>query len=53
MQHVEKEERCGRQVPGDWSWLVPPMSGSTCPVFHRYYHDDLPEPAYVEQIRPW
>jgi nitric-oxide synthase len=53
MQHVEKEERCGRHVPGDWSWLVPPMSGSSCPVFHRYYHDALPTPAYVEQIRPW
>lgn len=53
MQHVAKEEKCGRKVPGDWSWLVPPMSGSTCPVFHRYYDDARPEPAYVEQERPW
>jgi len=28
MQHVRNEEACGREVPGDWSWLVPPMSGS-------------------------
>jgi nitric-oxide synthase len=36
MKHVEKEEKCGRKVPGDWSWLVPPMSGSACPVFHHH-----------------
>ena len=53
MQHVAKEEKCGRKVPGDWSWLVPPMSGSACPVFHRYYDDARPEPAYVQQERPW
>jgi nitric-oxide synthase len=53
MQHVAREEQCGRKVPGDWSWLVPPMSGSACPVFHRYYDDARPEPAYVDQGRPW
>jgi nitric-oxide synthase len=53
MQHVAKEESCGRSVPGDWSWLVPPMSGSACPVFHRYYDDARPEPAFVEQPRAW
>ena len=53
MQHVAREEQCGRKVPGDWSWLVPPMSGSACPVFHRYYDAACPEPAYVEQERPW
>ncbi len=53
MQHVEREERRGCKVPGDWSWLVPPMSASTCPVFHRYFDDARPEPAFVEQERPW
>lgn len=53
MQHVAREEKCGRKVPGDWSWLVPPMSSSACPVFHRYYDDTRPEPAYVDQERPW
>jgi nitric-oxide synthase, bacterial len=53
VRHVEKEGRCGREVPGDWSWLVPPMSGSACPVFHRYYAGELPGPAFVEQPRPW
>jgi len=53
MQHVAREEACGRKVPGDWSWLVPPMSGSACPVFHRYYDDARPEPAFVDQPRAW
>lgn len=53
MQHLRNEESCGRPVPGDWSWLVPPMSGSACPVFHRYYAGERPEPAFVEQAPPW
>lgn len=49
MRHVRNEESCGRRVPGDWSWLVPPMASSACPVFHRYYDDSRPEPAFVAQ----
>ena len=53
MQHVKNEEACGRSVPGDWSWLVPPMSGSACPVFHRYYDEPSEGPSFVMQSRPW
>ena len=54
MQHLRSEESCGRPVPGDWSWLVPPMSGSACPVFHRYYDEaPQPDPAFVNQRRAW
>lgn len=53
MQHLQKESECQRKVPGDWSWLVPPMSGSACPVFHRYYDGEQPGPAFVEQERVW
>lgn len=53
MLHIDNEERCGRQVPGDWSWLVPPMSGSACPVFHRYYAPEVADPAFVQQPRAW
>lgn len=53
MQHVRNEESCGREVPGDWSWLVPPMASSACPVFHRYYDDSRPEPAFVAQAPAW
>lgn len=49
MQHLRNEETAGRTVPGDWSWLVPPLSGSACPVFHRYYDGERSGPAFVEQ----
>lgn len=44
LTHLQKEERAGRKCPADWSWIVPPMSGSQTPVFHRYYdtEDRLP-----------
>jgi len=35
MKHLKKELKKGRGVPGDWVWLVPPISGSLCPVFHQ------------------
>lgn len=37
LTHLEREERHGRRVPADWSWIVPPLSGGATPVFHRYY----------------
>ena len=40
LTHVEREEQAGRRCPADWSWIVPPMSGSQTPVFHRYYDGD-------------
>lgn len=53
IQHVKNEESCGRKVPGDWSWLVPPMSGSACPVFHRYYDAPQSGPAFVDQSKAY
>lgn len=43
LKHVSREERAGRRCPADWSWIVPPVSGSLTPVYHRYY--DEPDPA--------
>jgi nitric-oxide synthase len=56
MTHIEREQKQGRSTPGDWSWLVPPLSGSTTRVFHRYYPD--PEagagtPQFRYQPAPW
>jgi nitric-oxide synthase len=49
LDHVAKEERAGRPTPADWSWIVPPMSGSATPVFHRYYHEaDLRPNFYLD-----
>ncbi|WP_344858608.1 nitric oxide synthase oxygenase [Planomonospora alba] len=45
--HLEREERAGRTCPADWSWIVPPISGSATPVFHRYYTDVRLSPAFA------
>ncbi|MEU6344560.1 nitric oxide synthase oxygenase [Streptomyces sp. NPDC046977] len=47
LAHIDREERRGRTVPADWSWIVPPMSGSATGVFHRYYETGERTPAYV------
>jgi nitric-oxide synthase len=47
LTHLRKEEDAGRKCPADWSWIVPPMSGSLTPVFHRYYDTEPLRPEYV------
>jgi nitric-oxide synthase len=44
--HVEREQRAGRMTPADWSWIVPPMSGATTPVYHRYYPEADQRPGF-------
>jgi nitric-oxide synthase len=44
--HLEREERAGRSCPADWTWIVPPMSGSQTPVFHRYYDHEHRVPNF-------
>jgi nitric-oxide synthase, bacterial len=47
--HLDREQRAGRIVPADWSWIVPPISGSATPVFHRYYQTaDLRPNFYLD-----
>ncbi|MEF9886606.1 nitric oxide synthase oxygenase [Streptomyces sp. P9-A4] len=49
LRHIERESRHGRETPADWSWIVPPVSGSATPVFHRYYDpvDPSLRPAFL------
>jgi len=47
MEHLAEEKQQGRAVPGDWSWLVPPVSGSASPVFHRSYDPRPRIPDFV------
>ena len=55
MTHLDRERIQGRETPGDWSWLVPPMSGASTPVFHRYYSTDAAAgtPRFEAQLEPW
>jgi nitric-oxide synthase len=47
LTHLAREERAGRVCPADWSWIVPPMSGSQTSVFHRYYDTTELRPAFL------
>jgi nitric-oxide synthase len=46
LAHIRNEEKAGRPVPADWTWIVPPMSGALTPVFHRYYEEMDLRPAF-------
>jgi nitric-oxide synthase len=46
LTHLRNEEKAGRSVPADWTWIVPPMSGSLTGVFHRYYEEADLRPAF-------
>jgi nitric-oxide synthase len=50
LTHLRNEEKAGRPVPADWSWIVPPMSGGITSVFHRYYVEmDLRPAFYLDE----
>lgn len=49
LTHLEREEEAGRICPTDWSWIVPPVSGSATRVFHRYYDDADLRPNYLRR----
>ncbi len=51
--HEACEKKAGRMMPADWSWIVPPLSGSATPVFHRPYTDVTFTPNLFYQPMPW
>lgn len=46
MEFMRRERGAGRLPSGDWAWLVPPISGSACPVFHVDVEDRHAVPNY-------
>lgn len=46
MRFAEAEEAAGRPWCADWSWITPPIGGSTTPVFHRSYPDRILRPGF-------
>jgi nitric-oxide synthase len=52
--HERKEQEAGRILPAEWSWMVPPISASTTPVFHHPYFPDVTlRPNFFYQGRAW
>lgn len=53
MKHYENEMRIRGGCPADWVWIVPPMSGSVCPVFHQEMALYFLKPSYEYQEAAW
>ncbi|MBV8278437.1 MAG: nitric oxide synthase oxygenase [Verrucomicrobia bacterium] len=51
--HEKRETEAGRCVYADWSWIVPPISGATTPVFHRKFKERTVKPNFFPQSQDW
>jgi nitric-oxide synthase len=49
LQFEEQEKCAGRPVTGRWDWLVPPLSGSTSPLWNRAYDPTEYSPNFFPQ----
>lgn len=49
----KKETGAGRDVTGNWAWLIPPMSPATTHIFHKPYKNDKVKPNYFYQKAPY
>jgi nitric-oxide synthase, bacterial len=46
MRFADGEEKAGRAWCAEWGWIVPPISGSTTPAFHRAYPNPVLKPGF-------
>lgn len=47
------EQTAGRNVTGNWAWLIPPMSPATTHIFHKPYKNDIVKPNFFYQKAPY
>jgi nitric-oxide synthase len=53
MKFIRNEEAEGRAVKADWSWIVPPLSGSALKVFHQEYNNEVITPNFYYNHKAW
>ena len=53
LMHRQQEADKGRVTTADWDWIVPPISGSACPVFHHKYPDTIVKPNFFAMPDPY
>jgi nitric-oxide synthase, bacterial len=46
MEFHQREQSSGRNVAGDWRWIVPPQAAAACEVFHLRMKNFHPVPNY-------
>ncbi|WP_239422042.1 nitric oxide synthase oxygenase [Bacillus sp. CGMCC 1.16541] len=49
----QREQQSGRDVTGDWTWLIPPVSPATTHIFHKSYRNEIVTPNYFYQDQPF
>lgn len=49
----EKEKAADRNVTGDWTWLIPPVSPAATHIFHSAYDNKTITPNYFYQGKPY
>lgn len=49
----QQEENFGREVTGNWTWLIPPMSPATTHIFHQPFSNVILKPNYFYQKLPF
>lgn len=49
IEFCEQERRLGREATADWSWIVPPISGSATEVFHQDFRCTVRKPNFFYQ----
>ncbi|WP_211747340.1 nitric oxide synthase oxygenase [Paenibacillus sp. Marseille-Q4541] len=49
----EREAEAGREVTGNWTWLIPPLSPATTHIFHKPYHNKVNKPNFFHQKAPY
>jgi nitric-oxide synthase, bacterial len=47
----DNEEKSGRDVTGDWTWLIPPLSPATTHIFHQHYSNEVKLPNFFYHKR--
>lgn len=45
----QREEKAGRELTGDWVWLIPPVSPATTHIFHSSYLNEIVKPNFFHQ----
>ena len=53
VEFCRAEQRAGREVFGEWMWLVPPVSASLSPLYQQPFANISVKPAYARQRPVW
>ncbi len=49
----DNEEKADRDVTGDWTWLIPPVSPAATHIFHKEYDNTWETTNYYYQDKPY